>query len=483
MSSPTLVPIGPSTPFSRSPSAAPPTWQLVLWLTWPALLQNWLMLVVNLSDRLLAGRFQHLGAAEQAATQAAQTTAAYVAWVFSSYATLVCIGATTLVAHLTGANDRRGARQVLHQALLLAFVLGVAGVAAGSWLMKPGLALLQLHGAAADYAAEYLRPLLWQLPLQMLCAAGIACLVGAGDTRTGLWVLGGVALLNLPFSWLLFRGIGSMRGLGFPGIALGTAISQSIGSVAVLLVLWRGRAGLRLRLSYLVPRPDLLARMLRVGVPAAVDTLSMQVGQLCFLGLVNALGDAAAAAHGVALTWEALGYQSGAAFGTAAITLVGQGLGARRPEQAARNGWTAFALGAGVMSLMGLVFFSLARPMFLLFCPHPSQAAIVETGVPALRLVAFAMPALAACIIVAAALRGAGDSHGPMLYTWVGMFAVRLPLAVLLTRSVVTVGEWSIPGIDLGLLGAWLAMFADLHLRGLGILLRFTRGRWRTIRV
>lgn len=482
MTSPALTSADRS-PSLDLPRAAPPTWQLVLLLAWPTLVQNWLILTVNLSDRLLAGRFQHLDAADQAATQAAQTTANYVAWVFSSYSTLVSVGGTTLVAHLTGANDRRGARQVLHQTLLLALLLGVGGVAAGLWLMEPGLALLQLQGAAADYASAYLRPLLWQLPLQMLCAAGIACLAGAGDTRTGLWVLGSVAVLNLPFSWLLFRGAGSFAGLGFPGIAVGTAISQSIGSVAVLWVLWRGRAGLRLRLAYLVPRPALLVRLLRVGVPAAVDTLSMQVGQLCFLGVVNALGDAAAAAHGVALTWEALGYQSGAAFGTAAMALVGQGLGGRRPDQAARNGWTAFTLGAAVMSLMGLVFFSLARPMFLLFCPHPSQAAIVETGIPALRLVAFAMPALAACIVLAAALRGAGDSQGPMVYTWVGLFVVRLPLAVLLTRSVVTVGDWSVPGIDLGLLGAWLAMFADLHLRGLGVLVRFARGRWRTLRV
>lgn len=466
-----------------APKMAQATGRLVLHLAWPALLQNWLIMAVNLSDRLLAGRFVDPGASGVAATQAAQTTAGYLAWFLSSYTVLVTVGATTLVAHMTGARNRRGARQVLHQALLLAFAFGLIGVALGAWLLEPTLALLQLHGSAAEQAAAYLRPLLWQLPLQMLGTAGIACLAGAGDTRTGLWVLGGVALINVPFTWALYHGAGPLPALGFPGIAVGTAISQVLGSLCVLILLYAGRAGLRLRFAYLVPRADLLVRLLRVSVPAAIDSLSMQIGYLWFLGIVNTLGDTAAAAHGIALTWEALGYQSGAAFGTAAIALVGQGLGACRSDQAARAGWTAFALGGALMTFMGLVFFSLARPMFLLFCPHPEQAAIVVAGVPALRLVAFAMPALASCMILAWALRGAGDTRWPMLFTWIGFFGVRIPLAYVLTRPVVTLGDWSCPGANLGLLGAWLAMFADMHVRGLCVLARFASGRWKSIRV
>src|SRR5205807_6817492 len=101
------------------------------------------------------------------------------------------------------------------------------------------------------------------------------------------------------------------------------------------------------------------------------DGLSVAVGQLWFLRIVNPLGDAAGAAHGIAIQWEALGYLSGAAFGTAAMTLVGQNLGAGRPDGAARAGWTAFALGGAVMSLLGVLFFVLAAPMFELFCPDP----------------------------------------------------------------------------------------------------------------
>jgi putative MATE family efflux protein len=305
----------------------------------------------------------------------------------------------------------------------------------------------------------------------MLGSAGIACLAGAGDTRTGLFVLGGVAVLNVPLALLFCHGWGPLPGLGFTGIATGTAVCQTLGGLTVLAVLWHGRAGLQLHPALLWPRLDLLRRLLRISVPAAMDSLSMQAGYLWFLTIVNGLGNTAAAAHGHALAWEALGYQAGAAFGTAAVTVVGQSKGAARFDRAARGGWTAFLLGMALMSLMGAVFFTLARPMLALF--SPDQPAIVDAGVPVLRLVAFGMPALSSCMILAAALRGAGDTRVTMLITWLGFFAVRIPLAYLLTGA----------PLHLGLVGAWLAMFADLHVRGLVVLWRFAGGRWKRVRV
>jgi putative MATE family efflux protein len=348
----------------------------------------------------------------------------------------------------------------------------VLGSGVGLLVVGPVLRLLQLDGEALTYAADYLRPLLMLLALQMVGHAGIACLAGAGDTKTGLWVLGGVALANVPLALAFCRGFGPIPELGFRGIATGTAISQALGALVVLVILWRGRAGLRLRAKYFRPRPDLLARLLRVSVPAALDNLVMQVGYLWFLGIVNSLGNVASAAHGHALAWEGLGYMLGSAFGTAAVTVVGQYKGAARPDLAARGGWTAFALGAGVMSVTAAVFFTFATPMLQLFCPRPEQREIVEAGVPVLRLVAFGMPALASCMILAAALRGAGDTRVPVLFTLAGFFAVRIPLAYALTGP-----------LGMGLTGAWLAMFADLYVRGLFVLGRFASGRWKAVRV
>jgi putative MATE family efflux protein len=446
--------------------ADPPVWRPVLRLAWPVLCQNGLIAAVALFDRWLAG-----WSADPAAS-AAQTTAMYLAWFFLSYTLLVTIGSTTLTAYLVGAGDRRSARFVLHQSLGLAFVLGLIGTAAGWVALEPALRLLQLEGQTLAHAASYLRPLLLLLALQMVGHAGIACLAGAGDTRTGLWVLGGVAVVNVPLALLFSRGYGPVPALGFTGIAVGTAVSQALGGLAVLVILWHGRAGLRLDREHARFRPDLLRRLLRVSVPAAFDSLIMQVGYLWFLGIVNTLGNTASAAHGHALAWEGLGYMLGSAFGTAAVTVVGQFKGAGRPDLAARGGWTAFALGVGVMCATGAVFFALATPMLRLFSPAPEQQPIVDAGVPALRLVAFGMPALASCMILAAALRGAGDTRVPVLFTLAGFFAVRIPLAYLLTGP-----------MGFGLVGAWLAMFADLHVRGLFVLGRFASGRWKGIRV
>jgi putative MATE family efflux protein len=461
-----------------------PTWRLVLTLAWPALAQHLLVLTVTLSDRLLAGRFQDLDAENQLASQAAQTTANYLAWFITSYTVLVSVGSTALVAHFIGGRDRAGAVRVTHQSLLLALILGLAGSIAGLVGLPYLVRALQLHGAAADFAESYLFPLFLLLVFQVIESAGIACLVGAGDTRTGLWVLGGVAVLNLPLAWLFFYGLGPLPRLGFTGIALGTAVSHTLGGLIVVMVLLRGRAGLYLRFGQLRPDADLLRRLLRISIPMAADSLSVGVAQLWFVSIVNGLSVAASGAHGIALGWEALGYLSGAAFGTAAITLVGQNLGAGRPDQAARSGWTAFGLGCGIMSLMGVVFFALAEPMFLLFCPDPGQRPIVEEGVPVLRLIAFAMPPLASSIVFTSALRGAGDTRVPVLFTWCGFFLIRIPLAYLLTRDQLDLGELgTLPGAGLGLLGAWLAMFADLVVRGLFFLARFAGGRWQSMRV
>ena len=282
-----------------------------------------------------------------------------------------------------------------------------------------------------------------------------------------------------------------MPNLGFVGIAVGTAISHVLGGSTVLTVLLFGRFGLKLEPALFWPRFDLLYRLLRISVPSGFDNLSVVVGQFWFLSIVNEFGNVASSAHGIALVWEGLGYLSGAAFGTAAMTLVGQNLGARRPEQAARAGWMACALACLVMSAMGGVFYTLAPEMFALFC-KPEQHAIIDLGVDVLRLIAFSMPPPASMIVFTNALRGAGDTRVPVIFTWVGFFAVRIPLAYVLALSefslILPLGSYtweigSFVGLGYGLYGCWLAMSADILVRGVFFLGRFARGAWQTQRV
>lgn len=462
MTPPGPAPDPPPPPFSRRAVG-----RQVFALAWPALAQQGLLLAIQLYDQYLTGRFSQ-------SHQAALTTANYIYWFVTGYMVVVNAGATALVGRLVGAGDLPLARRAAGQAVLLAILFGLAGAAAGVTGVPVLVGLLNLGGVGGGFAVEYLTPLAALLPFYMIEAGGIACLVGAGDTRTGLKVLATVVGVNVPLAWGLSRGVDPLfPDLGFVGIAWGTGLSHVVGCVLVLAVLVRGRFGLKLTPGDLWPDGELMYRLLRVSVPAAVDSLSVGVFQFAFLGLVNRLGETAASAHGIAIRLEGLGYLSGAAFGTAAVSMVGRALGAGRPDLAARGGWTAFGYAAAVMSAMGLVFFALARPMFELFCPNPDQADVIEAGVPVLRLVAFAMPGLAACIVLTQALRGAGDTRVPVLFTWIGFLGVRLPLAYLLTGD----------AIGLGLLGAWLAMFADIYVRGGFFLLRFVGGRWKRVKV
>jgi putative MATE family efflux protein len=445
---------------------SPPVWRTILGLAGPALLQQGLLLTIQLYDQWLTGPFSP-------AHKAALTTANYLYWFVTSYAVVVTAGATAVVGRLVGGGDLATARRAVGQAVLLGVGFGAAGGVAAE-LGLPGLfRLLGLPPEEAGFAVSYLRPLAGLLPFYMVEVAGIACLIGAGDTRTAPKVLGTAAVVNVPLAYALSSGWGPAPDLGFVGIAWGTGLSHVVGCLLVLSILARGRFGLTLTAANVWPDVELLRRLLRVSLPAAADSLSVGVFQLVFLAVVGRLGTVALAAHGNAIRIEALGYLSGAAFGTAGVAFVGRALGAGRPDLAACGGWTALALGGTVMTGMGVVFFAFAEPLFWLFCRNEADAPVVEAGVPALRVIAFAMPGLAATIVLTSCLRGAGDTRRLALFTWVGFLGVRLPLGIVLTRP-----EW-----HLGLVGAWVAMVTDIYVRAGLFLWRWASGRWKLVRV
>jgi putative MATE family efflux protein len=460
-----------------------PTWQIVVRLAWPVLVQQFLILSVGLYDQFLAGNNAPADPSKHIGYQAAQTTANYIAWFISSCTALVSVGGTALVARFVGAGHRDQAVRTTNQTILLAVLFGVLMTPVILALLPWGVHVLGLTGETADTAERFLQPILALITCQLVTQAGLACLVGAGDTRTGPVVLSGVALLNIPLAWVCFHGLGPVPALGFFGIGVGTGLSHAAGGLAVLAVLVRGRFGLQIRPALLLPDFALIYRLLRVSVPASVDSLSIGLCQMWFLSLVTNLGDVAAAAHGTAIRCEGLGYMSGQAFAVAAAALVGQNLGAHRPKEAAHAAWVTLGIGCVVMSCMGVLFFTFAPDMIRIFSPHEHQHPIVEAGVPILRLVAFAMPALSAIIVLTGVLRGAGDTRYPILLTWIGFLGIRLPLAYLLTRPEIHLGSLTIHGWDQGLFGLWMAMFADLTVRGILFLARFMGGKWKTVRV
>jgi putative MATE family efflux protein len=453
-------------------NAAPPPSivRQVVWLGAPVLVEQSLLYLVGISDTVLTGRYlaaDHL---------AAVTVSTYLLWFLASLLTIVSIGATALVARLCGGDDRPEAARIAQQAVTMALLLGTALLAIG-WAVAPWVVcVLNLSGLSAVSATRFLRIVLLVTPLLACTSAGIASLRGAGDTRTGMWVMIAVNAINVTVGWTLVLGLGPFPALGFTGIAVGTATAEAVGGLVVLAVLFRGRSGIRLERRGMVPAWARMRRILRISLPAAGESLTNTLCQLWFLGLINRLGPTATAAHGVALRCEAIAFLTVAAFSVPASTLTGQYLGALREDQAARAARTAWGMGALVMGMLGLLLYTQAVPMFEIFLGG-RQPGVVALGVPVLQVVAFALPALATLNILGSALRGAGDTRWPWVIVVFGYLAVRLPLTYLLTTPAAS------GGLGWGLYGAWVAMFADLHVRGALVAARFLHGGWKHTRV
>ena len=439
-------------------------------LSAPVLVEQSLLYLVGLSDTLLTGRYltkEHL---------AAVTVAAYLLWFLGSLMTIISVGATALIARFTGAGKPEAANRTCQQAVGLALIFGTVVLVAGQFAAPSLIRALNLEGQSASSATLFLRVVLLATPLLACTSAGMACLRGVGDTRTGMWVMILVNAVNVALAWSLVRGLGPIPKLGFTGIAIGTSAGEAVGGLAVLIILGRGRSGLRLGLAGMGPSWQETWRILRISLPAAGESLTNVFCQLWFLGLINRLGATATAAHGVAIRCEALAFLTVTAFSIAASTLTGQYLGAGRPDLAAKAGRTAWGIGVVLLVAVGTLIYFQAEAMFGLFL-NGKQPSVVVEGVPVLRIVAFALPFLATLNVLNGALRGAGDTRWPWVIVLVGYLGIRLPLTYWLTWPTAE------GGFGLGLRGAWLAMFFDLSLRGILVAARFLNGGWKSARV
>jgi putative MATE family efflux protein len=442
----------------------------VFWLARPVFVEQSLLYLIGLSDTVLAGRYltpEHL---------AGVTVAGYLLWTMGTLFTLGSVGGTALVARSVGAGQAGEASRFCGQAFVVGLCLGILALvvvqAAAPWIVLR----MNLRGAAAEAGTTYLRIVGAVAPFLACTAVGNACLRGAGDTRTGMKLMILMNVINIGLSWSLVIGWGPFPRLGLSGIALGTAVSEGVGGTLMVFLLARGRVGLRLSRETLSPSRTRIRRLLRISLPAAGDSLTNVGCQLWFLRLINRLGAIATAAHGVAIRCEAIAFLTISAFSVAASTLTGQYLGARRPQLAARSARTAWLMGCAFLSCLGVVLATQGTTMFNLFLAG-KQIEVVAMGVPVLRIVAMAMPALATINVLNGTLNGAGDTRWPWAITLAGYLLVRIPLTYLMITPRAS------GGLELGLSGAWLAMFADLYVRALLVGGRFLHGGWMRARV
>jgi putative MATE family efflux protein len=436
----------------------------VLHLAWPAIVENLLHTMVGIVDTAMVGR---LGAASLAAAGLGNQISMIGLTVFSALAT----GSTALVARHIGADEPDKAGDVARQSMVLGlFVSGTVMIAflfAARGLL--GVLFRRSEAAVLNMAAAYVRVVTLAMVLNYFLIVINAILRGAGDTKTPMRITALVNVINIIGNTIFIYGVGPFPPLGVTGAAIGTAVAQAAGGIIALRILFRHPV-LRVRITdSFRPDPSIIRRIANIGIPAGLEQGMMRIAQLVYTMIVSSLGTVAYAAHQVALNAESLSFMPGAGFATASTTLVGQNLGAQRPEEAEASGLGARNLGILVMSVMGVIFLIMPEPLVKIFSSDPE---VIAQAAVCLRLVAISQPALATWMILAGGLRGAGDTRAILKIVIAGFVAVRVGLAYLLAIR-----------LGLGLIGAWIAMVVDLFVRGFLIQLRFNRGQWKTLKV
>jgi putative MATE family efflux protein len=449
----------------------------MLALALPVMAEEIANLCVGYVDWYLCGTFL-----PGASPKAAMSLVAYSLWLIPTLFATVAIGAHAVTARLIGAGDRQRASDAANQSLLLGLVFSAVASLAVWWGSGPFVQLMQLEPEAASLAERYLRIMAPVTPLVMFEQVASACLRGAGDTTSGFLARVVVNILNALFSAGLVTGWGPLPELGWDGLAIGTAIGHCGGGMLLLLILVRGRRGLKLRIASLAPQPDMMRRVLWIGTPGGVDQLSVLICHLAYASIVYRLGTEATAAHGMAIQIEALSYLTGVAFMVAAGTLAGQSLGNRDATAARRSILLCWTAAVSAMLVGGAILYFFGGQIAQLFNGGRSSDVTKEAG-RLLQIVAFGSPFHATLMVLTGALRGAGDTRWPLVVTFAGLIGVRLPLAVLLSWPAFEFSGLVITTADLGVAGAWYAMVADIVVRALLLYARFAQGGWQRIEV
>lgn len=477
-------------------------------LSWPILVESILNSFVGLTDTVLAAQLS------EEATDAIGA-AAYFQWFIGLIAMALATGATALVSRSVGKGRLAVANAAVGQTVVLALVAGtlVGGLmfAGAGWIA----AILNLPGGAAEAFSTFMRIISVSVPLGSVLFAGIACLRGAGDSMKPLIAMAAVNLVNVVLSFVL-AGVpigyselvdGEVRrrvllepvlseGFGVAGIAIGTVAAHVVGALVILVFLGLGTHGVALKRRWLSPHVVTMGRLVRLGLPNFFESLGMWLGNFTIVLMVGWLtvakekatgGGGLFGAHIMAIRIEAFSFLPGFAMGMAAATLAGQYLGAGSVRQARRAVLWCVAVGAGLMTLMGVAFVVFPERIVGLMSSEPSHLALTP---PLLVICGYVQVFFGVALVVRSALRGAGDVHAAMWITWVTTYGVRIPAAYLLsgvdialTSGVVIENPMPDDFPVSGLTGLWLGLCGELVVRGLAFGGRFVQGGWAKVKV
>ena len=437
----------------------------VIALSIPAILAELSSMAMQYIDAAMAGS---LGANASASIGLVSTST----WLLSGLCISAANGFSVQTAHFIGAGEEAAARRVLRQSLLAALLFGASLSALGISVSSSLPVWLGGDPEIRADASRYFFIYACAIPavqIRQLTGSMLQC---SGNMRTpsllnaamcGLDVIFNALLIFPRISIPLLRISIPGAGLGVAGAALGTALAEWVTAFLMAAAVCFRSPALRLRRGepWRLER-SCMRNAARIAVPMTFEHMVMCGAQIVSTRIVAPLGTVSVAANSLAVTAESLCYMPGYGIAAAATTLVGQSVGAGRRPLARRYARLSVLLAVLVMSGLAFLMFLLAPAVFSLLTPDP---AVQSLGAFVLRIEAFAEPLYVVSISASGAMRGAGDTRIPSVLNLVSMGGVRITAAALLAPR-------------LGLAGVWLAMCAELCVRGILFLVRLLRGRW-----
>ncbi len=432
-------------------------------LMWPLVVEQLFAVSIGIVDTVMVSA---VGEAAVSGVSLVDSVNVLIITAFTALAT----GGSVVCSQYLGRRENTNASAAARQ---LVYIIGLASLALAGLVLAFGRPLLGLIygniGAEVTFHAEtYLWWSALSYPFIALYNAGTALFRSMGNSKVGMLVAFVVNLLNIGGNSLLIFGFG----MGVAGAAISTLVSRAVAAVMLITMLLRPHAGpLTLAGLHRVKlMPEMLRRILRVGLPSGLEGSTFQVGKILVARLVSSFGTTAIAANAIAGSVVQIATTPNQAFGLAMLTVVGQCVGAGDYAAARRN---AHKLLGGAWVALALFSLGIGLAHYPLLSIFRFSAETTELAAGCLLVFCFTAPLCwAPSFALPNALRAAGDASYTMWASLISMWSLRIGASFILAQ-----------GFGLGLLGVWAAMAMDWLLRTILFAWRWLRGKWMTKRV
>ncbi len=381
------------------------------------------------------------------------------------------IGAVALVARAHGAGDRERVGHVVAAATRLTVLIGAVVAVFGNLAAIPVLRALGASEEVASVAAAYLVPVLGGSVFYYLLMLYAAALRGVGAMSLPFVVGVGWNALNVVFNYALIYGNFGAPRLGVVGAGTSTVLAQAIGVLVLGASLSRGAIPAMPFAPFArVPDRRLARELVTLGAPAALDALILNLGFLALIYLLGRFGGDAVAAHGIGLRVQNIAFVPALGLAQAGGALVGNALGAGRPDEARTVTRAALAISTLGMAVLGGLLAALAGTIAARAFAAIPGTELHRLATTWMRVLGLGMPLVGAHLALIGTLRGSGATATSLRINLAGTGLAQLPLGLVL-------------GIVLGLgpLGVWLSLPLSYVAKLALSYAAYARGEWARV--